>query len=103
MREFVDAYSDEHVMGDESNGLLVMDGFDDCIAGVAHRFNDTFVVYDLAKVLKKLMADGMTEEEAREYWGFNQLGGWHGEHTPAFLVTPETQEVLDGVQPDERG
>ena len=36
--------------------------------------------------------DGMTEEEAREFHDFNQLGGWHGEHTPGFMELPETDE-----------
>ncbi len=91
----------EEIYADHEPPLLFMDGFDDCIAGVAHRFNDTFVVYDLVKVLDKLKADGMTEEEAIEYWSFNQLGGWHGDATPAFLAAHTEDE--DGVQPDERG
>ena len=101
MREWVDKYSDENVQDDESNGLLVMDGFDDCIVGVARRFNDTFVVYDQKKVIEKLMQDGMTYDEAFEFWEFNQVGGWHGSPTPAFFVTMETED-LDGVQSDER-
>jgi hypothetical protein len=35
--------------------------------------------------------DGMTEEEAEEYFNFNQLGAWIGENTPCFL-TPLTLE-----------
>ena len=89
VRAWLDQYSDDNVMDDESNGLLVMDGFDDCIVGVCHRFNDTFVVYDRRKVIAKLMADGMTEEEAVEFHQFNQLGAWVGDHTPAFIDTPE--------------
>jgi hypothetical protein len=92
----------EEIYADHEPPLLFMDGFDDCIAGVAHRFNDTFVVYDLAKVIARLMADGMTEEEAHDFWSYNQLGGWHGESTPGFLSTPQ-EEDEDGVQPDERG
>lgn len=90
-REFVDRFSDEFVMGDDSNGLLVMDGYDDCIVGVGQRFTDHFVVYDLDKVLAKLMADGMTEDEAIEFHEFNQLGAWVGPGTPVFLRFPREE------------
>ncbi len=89
-REFVDRFSDEFVMGDDSNGLLVMDGFDDCIIGVGQRFTDHFVVYDLKKVIAKLMEQGMSEEEAIEFHEFNQLGAWVGPGTPVFLHFPES-------------
>ena len=90
-REFVDRFSDENVMGDDSNGLLVMDDFDDCIVGVGHRFTDTFVIYDFDKVIEKLMADGMSYEEAIEYHEFNQAGAWLGPHTPVFLRMPREE------------
>ncbi len=88
-REFVDRFSDEH-FGEGEDGLLVMDGFDDCIIGVGQRFTDHFVIYDLRKVLDKLMADGMTEEEAIEWHEFNQLGAWVGPRTPVFMHFPES-------------
>lgn len=88
-REFVDRFSDEH-FGEGEDGLLVMDGFDDCIIGVGQRFTDHFVIYDLRKVLDKLMADGMSEEEAIEFHEFNQLGAWVGPRTPVFLHLPES-------------
>jgi hypothetical protein len=34
----------------------------------------------------------MTEEEAEEYFSFNTLGAWVGEHTPLFLTRPHAQE-----------
>jgi hypothetical protein len=88
-REFVDRFSDEH-FGEGEDGLLVMDGFDDCIIGVGQRFTDHFVVYDLKKVIAKLMEQGMSEEEAIEFHEFNQLGAWVGPGTPVFLHFPES-------------
>ena len=89
-RAWLDQYSDDNVMGDDSNGLLCMDDFDDCIVGVAWQFGKSFVVYDREKVLQKLMdRDGMTREEAEEFHSYNQAGAWHGDHTPAFLDTPQ--------------
>jgi hypothetical protein len=94
MRDWIDQYSDENVMDDESNGLLVMDGFDDCIVGIGSRFgsagHEQFVIYARRKVIEKLMKrDGMSEEEAVEFHEFNQVGAFVGPHTPAFLDTPE--------------
>lgn len=100
VRAWLDRVSDERYNTDESNGLLVMDDFDDCIVGVCHRFNDSFVVYDRKKVIAKLMADGMSEEEAEEFHSYNQLGGWNGEHTPGFIETPDdsdTEGQTDGT------
>lgn len=83
------------LVGDDLE-LLFMDGYDDCVVGVVERFgSEPFVVYDRKKVLAKLMADGLSEEEAVEFYDFNQLGGWHGEHTPGFV------QVLEGN--DESG
>jgi hypothetical protein len=33
--------------------------------------------------------DGMTEEQAMEYFDFNVVGAWMGETTPIFLYTGE--------------
>lgn len=67
--------------------LLIMDDFDDCIAGVVERFGQPPIVcYDREAVIEKLMTHGMGEEEAEEYFQFNQIGAWHGEATPCFIT-----------------
>jgi len=87
-RAWIDEWSDST----DNNGLLVMDGYDDCIVGVVSRFGtDPFVVYDRTKVIKKLMADGMTYEEAVEFHEFNQIGAFVGPHTPGFIELPESE------------
>jgi hypothetical protein len=66
--------------------LLKMNGYDDCILGVVERFGAApHLIYDKSCVIKKLMKDGMDENEAVEFYEFNQLGAWLGENTPAFL------------------
>ena len=68
--------------------LLKMDGFDDCIAGVIERMGqEPIICYDKNKVLDQMVKDGMTYEEAVEYFEYNQLGAWVGERTPCFLIT----------------
>lgn len=65
---------------------LFMDGYDDCILGVCEQFGRPSVVaYDRDKVLAKLRADGMDEQEAQEFFDFNQLGAWMGDFTPVFI------------------
>jgi len=65
-----------------------MDGFDDCIVGIVERFgSEPILCYDRQAVLEKSMEDGMTREEAEEYFSFNQIGAWVGETTPCFLST----------------
>ena len=88
VRQWVDEYSEANVQDDENKGLLVMDGYDDCIVGIAEQFHRTFVVYDRTKVINKLVEQGMTLEEAEEFHQFNQAQAWHGDHTPAFITLP---------------
>jgi len=72
---------------DVTEGLLTMDGYEDCVAGIVERFGqEPIVCYDIAKVLNKLQADGMEEDEALEFFHFNQIGAWMGEGTPCFIT-----------------
>jgi hypothetical protein len=72
---------------DVTEGMLTMDGYEDCIAGIVERFGqESIVCYDKEKVLKKLQDDGMEEDEAIEFFYFNQLGAWMGEGTPCFIT-----------------
>ena len=73
-----------------------MDGFNDCILGLCHEFGRPAVIaYDLQKVLRKMMGEGMTESEAIEFFEFNQLGAWLGPMTPVFIDTAVTLEELE--------
>lgn len=68
--------------------LLCADGFDDCIVGLGRQFTKTFVVYDLDKVIETLITrDGMSYEDAVEFFEFNIVGAWVGEATPCFVST----------------
>jgi hypothetical protein len=76
------------LLEDVDLGFTKMDGFDDCIIGIVERFgSEPILCYDRQAVLEKLMEDGMTHEEAEEYFSFNQIGAWVGETTPCFLST----------------
>ena len=71
-----------------SENTLFADGLDDAIIGVVERagFNDTIILYDTNKIIKLLEADGMSNEEATEYFQYNILGSHMGEGTPAFAT-----------------
>jgi hypothetical protein len=66
---------------------LLCDGFDEAIIGMAERINLSHVVaYDVDKMLEIMVErDGMTYEEAMEYFDYNILGAWIGEYTPVYI------------------
>lgn len=80
IEEFVESFNED---------ALMMDGYDDCIVGMIERFgNVPYVAYDYGKVIDKLIAEGMTSEEAEEYLQYNMLGAYVGESTPCFIHIP---------------
>lgn len=68
---------------------LACDGFESCIMGVATRYGmDSVLAYDYDKCLALLISrDGMTYEEASEFFEFNVIGAWMGAGTPVFVST----------------
>ena len=66
--------------------LLLADGFDKAIIGVAQTFNNLSIAYDKNKIIQILRTrDKMSETDAREYFDFNIAGAYVGEHTPTFI------------------
>jgi len=75
-------------ISEDNPDSLIMDGYDDCIAGMVEIYGkDPIVCYDKSKVIKKLVNDGMDSVEALEYFEFNQLGAYVGKKTPCFIDT----------------
>lgn len=72
--------------------LLLADGFDEAIVGYGQRCSEPpVVIYDRSKCLEILMRDGMTLEEAEEFFSFNVEGAWVGPRTPVFLHNLESE------------
>jgi hypothetical protein len=67
---------------------LLCDGFDEAIIGMAERINlGPVVAYDVDKMLEIMVErDGMSYEEAMEYFDYNIIGAWMGENTPVFIT-----------------
>jgi len=68
--------------------LLQADGLDDAIIGVVFDIMNAVprIAYSTTKCLEILMRrDGMSEEEALEYFDFNIHGAYMGEKTPIWV------------------
>ncbi len=62
---------------------IFSDGFDNAIYGYS---TDGRVIYSAYEIIGTLMnRDGMTEEEATEFFDFNIAGAYYGEYTPIYM------------------
>ena len=78
-KEFISQHNSE---------ALLADGFEDALIGVGQQFDKALAVYDRQKCIEILMKrDGMSDEEAVEFFEYNVTGAWVGEYTPIFLET----------------
>jgi hypothetical protein len=72
---------------EDAANLLSIDDFADCVVGLIERFSQKPILcYDRAKIIAKLAAQGMTQDEAFEFFQFNIIGAWMGDGTPCFLT-----------------
>lgn len=71
----------------DADNVLLADGLDDAFVGVGSAFGGMpCAVYDKDKVIEILMTrDGMTHDEAWEFFDFNIAGAYVGEATPIFI------------------
>jgi hypothetical protein len=77
-QEIIENYGEE---------ILMMDGYDDCIIGVVEQFGrPPIVCYNRELVIRKLMDEGISEEESIEFFEYNQIGAWVGDYTPCFIT-----------------
>jgi hypothetical protein len=75
--------------------MMKIDGHDEAILGVVNRFGqDPILCYDYEKVISQLVTDGMSMEEAVEWFDFNIIGAWVGDGTPCFIVRDDWQQYL---------
>lgn len=68
--------------------IRLADGFEDALIGYVERASQPAVaLYDREKCIKVLMKrDKMDRESAVEFFDFNVVGAFVGEHTPAFAT-----------------
>lgn len=67
------------------------DGLDEALLGIGFRFGvEQVALYDSEKCIEVMMKrDGMTREEADDFFGFNIAGAWLGAGTPLFCWRPD--------------
>lgn len=64
--------------------ILKADGFDDAIIGIED--DSMRLIYSVSKCIEILVAQGMPEEEAVEYFHFNTKCAWVGDKTPIWCT-----------------
>ena len=64
----------------EDETFLKADGFDQAIIGVDE--SNMRLIYSVSKCLDILMLDGLSEDEAIDYFTYNVSGAYVGEKTP---------------------
>lgn len=82
-KRLLDAYPGS----DQDLVFLEPEYFDEAVIGVAQSQTGLFAVcYSEPKVLEILVEhDGMSQDEAMEYYQFNIMGAYVGENTPVFV------------------
>ena len=86
---------------DELQDVLLCDGLEKAFLGLCYRFGQKpIAVYDRDKIIKIYRErDGMTYEEAEEFFEFNVIGAWVGDQTPAFISKMSLKQFRDLVGP----
>ena len=79
---------------------LKMDGFDSAIIGVAEvPGQGVLLAYSEEAILKTLRErDGMTEEDAEEYYTFNILGAYVGPGQPNIVCGMTPEDALQSLE-----
>ena len=82
--------------------LVLLSGLDDAIIGLGQRLSDgghkAFLVYDVNKILDALVErEGMSSEDAVEFFQFNIQGAYLGESTPAFMTLMDYETVIEKI------
>ena len=79
-------HGEEMIDTEPLDGAMLADGFEGALVGYGYQFSYPVAVYSKMDCMNILMErDGMTDEEAMEYFDFNVQGAWMGESTPVFL------------------
>lgn len=69
-------------MGDD---ILLADGYEDALIGYVRKFGSVHALYDRKKCIQILIGrDGMTWEDAEEFFEYNTLGAFVQGNLPVF-------------------
>lgn len=81
-------------MEPNDEAILLASGFEEAFLGLAWQFNTPFAVYDRSVCIRILMdRDGMSEDDADEFFEVNVQGSYVGKNTPAFLLRGSIEDL----------
>jgi len=73
-------------LGDLNPDAYLFDNMDSALVGIGYRAHkDPVAVYSQARIFERLLTDGLSEEDAAEYFTGKFIGIWAGENTPVIL------------------
>jgi hypothetical protein len=75
----------QQALVEREESCLFADGLERAFVGLGYQFTKPLAVYSRRRVLRVFQRQGMSYEEAVEYFDFNVAGAWVGEQTPVFL------------------
>ena len=85
LRDAITEYIEDQ-FPDEKDSILLADGLEEAFLGVSDSFNGVHVaIYDINTIISNFVRDGMSNEDAWEWFEYNIRGAFVGEYTPIFL------------------
>ena len=81
--------------------MLKADGLDEAFVGVVDVDGEPLLAYSLSKVIEVLMGDGMSEQDAMEYYSFNIEGSYVGNGMPLFVDDLRYASIEDAAACEE--
>jgi hypothetical protein len=92
-------------MAENNEEAVSFPDLESALIGVGHQYTKKpLYIYSARKIIEKLMKDGMTHEEAMEYYGFNTQCLWVGEGTPIIIddISVDLKEKDQEHEPTDR-
>lgn len=98
-------------LAEANPGAILFDGYEEALIGYVERFSASghilVALYDRDACIRLLVdRDGMSWEEAEEFFSFNTEGCYAGPHTPAFATimrppwTPSSPSTSGSTAPN---
>lgn len=77
----------KQTIAEQNEEALFLDGFDEALIGIAESNGSGMrAAYSYSKIVDILMErDGMTNDEAIEFYDFNIYGSYMGKNSPEFI------------------
>ena len=70
------------------DSFILANGFELAFLGCGYSFSGSYAIYSFSTCLEILMQrDGMTYDEAEEFFEYNVIGSYVGDRMPVFLLS----------------